>query len=396
MTIRIRVRTKRKPPLLQLRWADVILWGITPSGGHFIERHCLKRLMTGRNIVSPVTLTQARRVFASAVRLPPFLNALDVQLHLLFQFRREREGALEILFGFGVLALPQQSQPAIPVSQGVARVEFDGSIEVVDRAFQFILVAQHYSAAVVAWSEARIERNGLVAIFHRAFAVPFRAPGKAAIEIDRLEARVDRDRAVKIGEGAIEIFFIHIRVAAIVVSVGVARVDRDRAVEIHKRAFVIPQGVARDAAIVVCDMEARVDRNRAVAVGYRALVIAESITRQPAIGVRRRRQRVEYSDLVEIRRRAGKTRIALPVADVQSRADLDGFGEIGDRALEIAFLVERTAPVEMIVRGARRLSKTRRREKAHGERSLRDRVKFHTQLSSEMAHYGVGKRSPVA
>src|SRR5262245_66288944 len=95
MTIRIRVRTKRKPPLLQLRWAEVILWGITPSGGHFIERHCHKRLMTGRNIVSPVTLTQASRVFASAVRSAPFHNGLDVQLKFLFQFRHDREGAPE-------------------------------------------------------------------------------------------------------------------------------------------------------------------------------------------------------------------------------------------------------------------------------------------------------------
>src|SRR2546422_1049700 len=126
-------------------------------------------------------------MFDSAISLPPFLDALDVQLQLRLQSRLEREGALEILYGFGVLALPQQSQPAVPVSQGVARIEFGGAIEVIDRAIQFILVAQHYRAAVVARSEARIERNSLVEIFQRAVAIPLRAPSKAAIEIDRCE-----------------------------------------------------------------------------------------------------------------------------------------------------------------------------------------------------------------
>src|SRR5262249_30695474 len=114
-----------------------------------------------------------------------------------------------------------------------------------------------------------------------------------------------------------------------------------------------------------------------------ALIIAEFITRQPAIGVRRRRQRVEYSHFVEIRRRVAETGAALPIAIVQSRTDLDGFGEIGDRALEISFLIERTPSVEMILRGARRLRQTSRRDKTQSDRGLRDKMKFHTQLSLE-------------
>ena len=75
---------------------------------------------------------------------PPLLDSLDERLEFLLQLRIEREGALEILFGFGVLALPQQSQPAVPVSQGVTRIEFDGAIEVIDRAIQFTPVAPYH------------------------------------------------------------------------------------------------------------------------------------------------------------------------------------------------------------------------------------------------------------
>src|SRR5262245_6565817 len=326
-------------------------------------------------------MAQARRNFDLAIRPPPLPGALDVQLQFLLQFRLQSDGSFEILFGFGLLAQLQQNQSAVPVSQGVARVEFDCAIELPDRALQLVLVRQRHGAAIVARSGTRIERDDLVEIFQRAVPVLLLAPGKAAIEIGLLEARIERDGAVKIGEGAIEIFLIHIQVAAVVVGLGVARTDRDRAVEIYKRAVVIFQGVARDSAIVVCVVETRIDRESAVAVGDRSLVIAEFITRQPTIGVRRRRQRVEYPHLVEIRRRAAETGAALPISIVQARADLDGFGEIGDCALKISFLIERTASVEMILRGARRLRQTRRREKTQSERGLRDRMKFHTQLS---------------
>src|SRR5262245_8697149 len=325
-------------------------------------------------------------MFDSAIRLPPFPDALNARLQFRLQSRIERDSALEILFGFGVLALTQQSQSAVHVSQGVARMEFDGSVEVIDRPIQFISVAHYQRAAEIARGEARIERKSLVEILQRAVAVPLRAPSKAAIEIDRREARIDHEGAVKIGEGAIELFLIHIQVAAIVVGLRVARIDRDGAVEINKRPIVLLQGITRDAAIVVGVVETRIDHEGAVAVGDRALVIAESITREPAIGICRRRQRVKDFDPVELRRLAVERRIPFEIAIVRARADLDGFGEIGDRALEIAFLIERTASVEMVVRGARRLSQTQRREKAQSYRSLRDSVKFHTQLSSEKRH----------
>src|SRR5262245_48049640 len=65
---------------------------------------------------------------------PPLLDPLDERLEFLFQLRIGREGALEILFGFGVLALPHQSQSAVRVCRSVVRSEFDGAIEIIDRA----------------------------------------------------------------------------------------------------------------------------------------------------------------------------------------------------------------------------------------------------------------------
>src|SRR5262247_434764 len=128
------------------------------------------------------TMAQARRMFDLAIRLPPLPGALDVQLQFRLQFRLQSEGSLEILFGFGVPAQPQQNQSAVPVSKGVARVEFDCAIEFPDRALQFVLVRQRHRAAVVARSVTRIERDGLVEIFQRAVHAPLLASGIAAIE----------------------------------------------------------------------------------------------------------------------------------------------------------------------------------------------------------------------
>src|SRR5262249_60083460 len=94
-----------------------------------------------------------------AARLPPFLHSLDALLDFSLQRRIEREGALEIPFGFGVLTLSQKGQPAVPVSRSEARVEFDGATEFADPAIQFISVARHHPAAVVARGETRIDRH---------------------------------------------------------------------------------------------------------------------------------------------------------------------------------------------------------------------------------------------
>src|SRR4029453_13208912 len=104
-------------------------------------------------------MTQARRMYELAIRLPPLPGALDVQLQFRLQFRIQSDSSLEITLGFGVLAQPQQSQSAVPVSQSVARVEFDCAIEFPDRALQFVLGRQRHRAAIVARSETRIERN---------------------------------------------------------------------------------------------------------------------------------------------------------------------------------------------------------------------------------------------
>src|SRR5262249_12021509 len=153
----------------------------------------------------------------------------------------------------------------------------------------------------------------------------------------------------------------------------------------NQRYVVILLGEARDAACIIAVGKARIDRDRAVAVGDRAIVIAQSIPRQPAIGVGQRRQWIEDFDAIEIRRRAAEAssvlQIVLTAAVVQTRADLDGFGEVGDRAFEIAFIVKRTAAVEMIVRGSRRLGQTGRRQKTQSYRSPDHRVKLHTQRS---------------
>src|SRR5262245_53068250 len=114
---------------------------------------------------------------------PPSVDSLDEGLEFLLQLRTDREGALEILFGFGVLALPHQSQSAVPVSDSVARSEFDGAIEVIDRAIQFIPVTHYYPAAVVARGEARIKIERLVEILQRPVLVPFLAPRETSIVV---------------------------------------------------------------------------------------------------------------------------------------------------------------------------------------------------------------------